>query len=184
MLACWHIKDGKYICSAITLKVPVQPNEACRLVFVWNRWRKPSLPSELIIHLSELSVLNKSLYLLKVKPHDVSRTCFECRSLQHVYRNASSDTCRVCLCRSVAACLNCVHPVPTEAWLRSGSWHATASGRTPAASHRSRWCQPDRRSSPAWCLPSTQWYVHNQGSYSVISCWRFWHVGPKWHFFS
>lgn len=24
MLACWHIKDGKYICSAIILKVPAR----------------------------------------------------------------------------------------------------------------------------------------------------------------
>lgn len=95
-------------------------------------------------------------------------------SLLLVYISTCSNTHRDCRYHTVAACLNCVHVcVLAEAWLRWGSWHVMVSGRTPGVSRRSRWCQPDRRSSPAWCLPWTRWYVPKQASHSVISFWKF-----------
>lgn len=106
--------------------------------------------------------MHASLYLLKVKPNDVSRSCFECRSLLQLCDLFS-------LYGSVAARLNCAGGVPAEAWLRWGSWHVMASGPTPVASRKSRWCRPDRKSSPAWCLRWTQWYVLDQDSHSVVS---------------
>lgn len=119
--------------------------------------------------LCQLDVHDESSYSLAAKPNYVRRTCFECRSLLHVHMNAHMDAA-VYWCCTVAAWLNCAHLVPTEAWLRWGSWHVMASGQTPGASCRSHWCRPDRRSSLAWCLPWTQWYVPKQASHmSVLS---------------